>query len=50
MDTVSITLPPSLKKVMDDYIAEQSSMFGWDRSEYIRLLIANDMKRVGKIQ
>jgi metal-responsive CopG/Arc/MetJ family transcriptional regulator len=49
MDTVSITLPPQLKALMDNYIEEQSSMFGWDRSEYIRLLIANDLKRVGKL-
>lgn len=49
METISITLPPELKKLMDDYIKEQSTMFGWDRSEYIRLLIINDLKRTGKL-
>lgn len=49
METVCITLPPQLKEIMDDYVKDQSRLFGMDRTEYIRSLIIADLKKHNKI-
>jgi metal-responsive CopG/Arc/MetJ family transcriptional regulator len=49
MENISITLPPKLKEEMDKYVAEQSVLFGTDRSEYIRNLIIANLKKNGRI-
>ena len=45
METVCITLPPQLKKILDKYVESQNSLFGLDRTEYIRSLIIADLKK-----
>ena len=49
METICITIPPALKEIMDDYVKEQSKLFGMDRTEYIRNLIIADLKKHDKI-
>jgi metal-responsive CopG/Arc/MetJ family transcriptional regulator len=49
METISITLPPKLKELMDDYVKEQSVLFGTDRSEFIRNLIIAHLKKNNRI-